>query len=201
MKITYYGHSTFEIKVSGKTILVDPFITAHPKASHINVNELKPDYIFLTHAHQDHTLDVEYILQNNPEAIVVSNWGRGIGVGVSVAGRTPTSLDLGMQYGLKAAHYPLMPEDFERQVLPPALMPHRSKIFGLTINPDRLSEIRHERRPNSKYASLANCRMEVAEAESMMRRSGIRWLSTTTKSIEEIATTILQEIRPERLEY
>lgn len=122
-------------------------------------------------------------------------------VGVSRSGKTPTSLYLAMQYGLKASNYPLIPEDFERQVLPPALMPHRSKIFGLTINPDRLSEIRHERRPNSKYASLANCRMEVAEAESMMRRSGIRWLSTTTKSIEEIATTILQEIRPERLEY
>ena len=78
MKITYYGHSTFEIKVSGKTILVDPFITANPKASHINVNELKPDYIFLTHAHQDHTLDVEYIVQNNHEAIIVSNWEIGV---------------------------------------------------------------------------------------------------------------------------
>ena len=69
------------------------------------------------------------------------------------------------------------------------------------IAPERLSEIRNERRPNSRYASLANCRMEVAEAEAMMRREGIRWLSTTTKSIEEIATTILQEVRPERLEY
>ena len=122
-------------------------------------------------------------------------------VGVSRSGKTPTSLYLAMQYGLKASNYPLIPEDFERQQLPPALMQHRNKIFGLTINPERLSEIRNERRPNSKYASLANCRMEVAEAESMMRRSGIRWLSTTTKSIEEIATTILQEIRPERLEY
>ncbi|MDP3618653.1 MAG: kinase/pyrophosphorylase, partial [Ramlibacter sp.] len=65
----------------------------------------------------------------------------------------------------------------------------------------RLSEIRNERRPNSNYAKLENCRMEVGEAEAMMRREGIRWLSTTTKSIEEIATTILQEIRPERLEY
>jgi regulator of PEP synthase PpsR (kinase-PPPase family) len=122
-------------------------------------------------------------------------------VGVSRSGKTPTSLYLAMQYGLKASNYPLIPEDFERQHLPPALMPHRSKIFGLTINPERLSEIRNERRPNSRYASLENCRMEVSEAESMMRRSGIRWLSTTTKSIEEIATTILQEIRPERLNY
>jgi regulator of PEP synthase PpsR (kinase-PPPase family) len=122
-------------------------------------------------------------------------------VGVSRSGKTPTSLYLAMQYGLKAANYPLIPEDFERKQLPPALVPHRKKIFGLTIHPDRLSEIRSERRPNSKYASLENCRHEVAEAESMMRRSGIRWLSTTTKSIEEIATTILQEIKPERLVY
>eukprot|EP01034_Spumella_vulgaris_P033846 gene33846-41754_t len=122
-------------------------------------------------------------------------------VGVSRSGKTPTSLYLAMQCGLKAANYPLIPEDFERRQLPPALVPFRSKIFGLTISPDRLAEIRAERRPNSKYASLENCRAEVAEAESMMRRSGIRWLSTTTKSIEEIATTILQEVRPERLVY
>ena len=122
-------------------------------------------------------------------------------VGVSRSGKTPTSLYLAMQYGMKAANYPLIPEDFERRQLPPALEPHRKKIFGLTIQPERLSEIRNERRPDSKYANLVNCRHEVAEAEAMMRRSGIRWLSTTTKSIEEIATTILQEIRPERLEY
>jgi len=122
-------------------------------------------------------------------------------VGVSRSGKTPTSLYLAMQYGLKVSNYPLIPEDFSRQHLPPALVPHKSKIFGLTIAPARLSEIRNERRPNSRYASLPNCQEEVAEAEAMMRRSGIRWLSTTTKSIEEIATTILQEIRPERLNY
>ena len=122
-------------------------------------------------------------------------------VGVSRSGKTPTSLYLAMQHGLKASNYPLIPEDFERRQLHPALMPHKKKIFGLTIQPERLSEIRNERRPDSKYASLANCRHEVAEAEAMMRRAGIRWLSTTHKSIEEIATTILQEINPERLIY
>jgi regulator of PEP synthase PpsR (kinase-PPPase family) len=122
-------------------------------------------------------------------------------VGVSRSGKTPTSLYLAMQYGLKVANYPLIPEDFERFQLPSSLVPHKTKLFGLTIQPERLSEIRHERRPNSRYAALDNCRNEVAAAESMMRRSGIRWLSTTTKSIEEIATTILQEIRPERLSY
>ncbi len=122
-------------------------------------------------------------------------------VGVSRSGKTPTSLYLAMQYGLKASNYPLIPEDFDRRQLPPALVPHRKKIFGLTISPERLSEIRNERRPNSRYASLENCRMEVGEAESMMRREGIRWLSSTTKSIEEIATTILQEVQPDRLVY
>jgi regulator of PEP synthase PpsR (kinase-PPPase family) len=122
-------------------------------------------------------------------------------VGVSRSGKTPTSLYLAMQHGLKAANYPLIPEDFERRQLPPALVPFKKKLFGLTIAPERLAEIRTERRPNSRYATLENCRAEIAEAEAMMRRSGIRWLSTTTKSIEEIATTILQEIRPERLSY
>ena len=122
-------------------------------------------------------------------------------IGVSRSGKTPTSLYLAMQHGLKAANYPLIPEDFERRQLPPALVPHKKKIFGLTIAPERLSEIRSERRPGSRYASIENCRMEISEAEAMMRRAGIRWLSTTTKSIEEIATTILQEVRPERLSY
>jgi len=120
-------------------------------------------------------------------------------VGVSRSGKTPTSLYLAMQFGLKVGNYPLIPEDFDRRQLPPALEPLRNKLFGLTIDPARLSSIRNERRPDSKYASLQNCRHEVAEAEAMMRRSSIKWLSTTTKSIEEIATTILQEVLPERL--
>jgi regulator of PEP synthase PpsR (kinase-PPPase family) len=122
-------------------------------------------------------------------------------VGVSRSGKTPTSLYLAMQHGIKAANCPLIPEDFERGSLPTPLRPHKRKCFGLTIDPERLSQIRHERRPDSKYASLPNCRYEVAEAESMMRREGIAWLSSTTKSIEEIATTILRDIRPDRLVY
>lgn len=122
-------------------------------------------------------------------------------VGVSRSGKTPTSLYLAMQHGIKAANYPLIPEDFDRGHLPSALMPHKKKCFGLTIDPDRLSQIRNERRPGSRYAALENCRSEVAAAEQMMRRSGIEWLSSTHKSIEEIATTILRDIRPDRLMY
>ncbi len=122
-------------------------------------------------------------------------------VGVSRSGKTPTSLYLAMQYGIKAANYPLIPEDFERRTLPSALPKFRAKLFGLSIAPERLAEVRNERRPNSRYAALETCREEVALAEAMMRREGIRWLSSTTKSIEEIATTILQEIRLERRSF
>jgi [pyruvate, water dikinase]-phosphate phosphotransferase / [pyruvate, water dikinase] kinase len=122
-------------------------------------------------------------------------------VGVSRSGKTPTSLYLAMQHGIKAANYPLIPDDFERGHLPSAMAPYKRKCFGLTIDPDRLSQIRHERRPDSRYASLENCRYEVNEAEAMMRREGIAWLSSTHKSIEEIATTILNDLRPDRLTY
>ncbi len=122
-------------------------------------------------------------------------------LGVSRSGKTPTSLYLAMQHGIKAANYPLIPEDFDRGRLPTPLAPHKRKCFGLTIDPERLSQIRHERRPGSKYAAIENCRFEVNEAEAMMRREGVAWLSSTHKSIEEIATTILRDLRPDRLIY
>jgi regulator of PEP synthase PpsR (kinase-PPPase family) len=112
-------------------------------------------------------------------------------VGVSRCGKTPTSLYLAVQHAVKAANYPLIPEDFNRGKLPEVLYRYRSKLFGLTITPERLSEVRHERRPGSRYASLETCRTEVNEAEAMMKREGIPSLSSTTKSIEEIAATIL----------
>src|SRR5256885_9735426 len=95
-------------------------------------------------------------------------------IGVSRSGKTPTSLYLALQFGVKAANYPLIPEDFHRGKLPEALRPQKAKLFGLTIAPERLHEIRNERRPGSRYAELDNCRYEVAEAEKLMRRDGIR---------------------------
>ena len=122
-------------------------------------------------------------------------------IGVSRSGKTPTSLYLAMQHGLKVANCPLIPEDFDRGRLPAPIVAYKAKCFGLTIDPDRLAQVRNERRPGSAYASLNNCRQEVRAAESMMRREGIGWLSSTHKSIEEIATTILRDIRPDRLVY
>jgi regulator of PEP synthase PpsR (kinase-PPPase family) len=122
-------------------------------------------------------------------------------VGVSRSGKTPTSLYLAMQFGVKAANYPLIPEDFERRRLPDVLTGFRGKLYGLSIAPERLREIRQERRPDSEYAKLSNCRYEVEQAEQMMRREGIHWINSTTKSIEEIATTILRDINLERHVY
>jgi regulator of PEP synthase PpsR (kinase-PPPase family) len=115
-------------------------------------------------------------------------------VGVSRCGKTPTSLYLSMQFGLRAANYPLIPEDFERDHLPDTLLPFRDKLFGLTIAPAQLHRIRQERRPDSNYAALDNCRKEVAAAERMMKREGIEWFDMTSRSIEEIAVQIIQAI-------
>ena len=122
-------------------------------------------------------------------------------VGVSRSGKTPTSLYLAMQFGVKAANYPLIPEDFERRALPEVLKNYRGKLYGLSIAPERLREIRQERRPDSDYARLANCRYEVEQAEAMMKREGIHWINSTTKSIEEIATTVLRDIKIQRHVY
>lgn len=116
-------------------------------------------------------------------------------VGVSRSGKTPTSLYLAMQFGVKAANYPLIPEDFERNKLPGELHNFRKKLFGLTIAPERLVQIRQERRPDSRYASLENCRYEIEAAQKLMRRENIPWLDSTTKSIEEISAVILQAVR------
>lgn len=122
-------------------------------------------------------------------------------VGVSRSGKTPTSLYLAMQFGVKAANYPLIPEDFERNKLPLDLTRYRTKLYGLTITPERLSQIRQERRPNSRYAALDNCRHEIEAAQRLMRREGIPFTESTSRSIEEISAKILHEIRIPRAGY
>jgi len=112
-------------------------------------------------------------------------------VGVSRCGKTPTTLYLALQFGVLAANFPLTPDDFVDQQLPASVRPFKDRLFGLTIEPERLQQIRQARRPDSKYASLENCRYEVREAETLMRREQITAIDTTARSIEEIATTIL----------
>jgi regulator of PEP synthase PpsR (kinase-PPPase family) len=122
-------------------------------------------------------------------------------VGVSRCGKTPTCLYMALQFGIRAANYPLIPEDFNAKVLPAAIRDLRSKLFGLTIRPDRLQRIRNERRPGSTYANLENCEYELREADRLMRQEGIPILDTTSRSIEELATTILQQANLQRHVY
>jgi [pyruvate, water dikinase]-phosphate phosphotransferase / [pyruvate, water dikinase] kinase len=122
-------------------------------------------------------------------------------VGVSRCGKTPTCLYLSMQFGIRAANYPLIPEDFAAKQLPAQLRPLQGRLHGLTIRPERLQEIRNERRPNSQYATLANCEFEVREAEALMRQENIPFLDATSKSVEELATTILHEAKLVRRIY
>jgi [pyruvate, water dikinase]-phosphate phosphotransferase / [pyruvate, water dikinase] kinase len=130
-------------------------------------------------------------------------------VGVSRSGKTPTSLYLAMQFGIRAANYPLTPEDFPTMKLPSELQQFRGRLYGLTIGAKRLQEIREERmkhisndrRVGKNYATLANCEYEIHRAEALMEQEGIRYLDATSKSVEELATTIVHAARLQRRIY
>ncbi|CDZ79290.1 Phosphoenolpyruvate synthase regulatory protein [Legionella massiliensis] len=112
-------------------------------------------------------------------------------IGVSRCGKTPSCLYMALHFGVLAANYPFTDDDLTYFILPEALKPYKKKLFGLTIDPERLQQIRTERRPNSKYASLEQCRLEVSEVEAMYKKENIPYLNSTRFSIEEIATKVL----------
>jgi regulator of PEP synthase PpsR (kinase-PPPase family) len=115
-------------------------------------------------------------------------------VGVSRSGKTPTCLYMALQYGIFAANYPLTDDDLESDRLPHVLAPYVRKIYGLTIRPDRLQQIRQERRPNSRYSSAQQVQYEIRAAESLFVRHGVGCVNTTECSIEEIASRILDKM-------
>ena len=119
-------------------------------------------------------------------------------VGVSRCGKTPTCLYMALHYGVKAANYPLTEDDLEETHLPSFLRRYKHKIVGLMIEPDRLAQIRETRKPNSRYASLAQCHKEVDQAESLLRTEGITVFQTTHSSIEEISTRVLSALGLQR---
>ncbi|MBT8062938.1 MAG: kinase/pyrophosphorylase [Gammaproteobacteria bacterium] len=119
-------------------------------------------------------------------------------VGVSRSGKTPTCLYMALHFGVKAANYPLTPEDLDQMRLPPFLRRHKRKIAGLMIEPERLAQIRENRKPGSRYASLRQCRQEVEAAESLLRMEGIPVFLTTHSSIEEIASRVLLQLGLQR---
>ena len=119
-------------------------------------------------------------------------------VGVSRSGKTPTCLYLALQYGVYAANYPLTDEEFESSNLPDMLVKQKKKLFGLTIAPTRLQQIRKERRALGRYSSAQQVRYELRETERLFKRHGIPYVDTTEFSIEEIASRILDSTGVER---
>jgi regulator of PEP synthase PpsR (kinase-PPPase family) len=140
-----------------------------------------------------HRIDaVNYALDNDDGARLNRyDQAEVILIGVSRSGKTPTCLYLAMQSGIFVANYPITDEDMESDRLPKALLDHRSRLFGLTIEAERLSAIRSERRPDTRYASLRQCEDELRQAEAMFKRFGIPYLDITHASVEEIATRVL----------
>ncbi|MCW8039322.1 MULTISPECIES: pyruvate, water dikinase regulatory protein [Acinetobacter] len=113
-------------------------------------------------------------------------------IGVSRSGKTPTSIYLSLQFGIRVANYPLTEEDLDDNRLPAVLRPHKQKLFGLMIDAERLVAIRSERKANSRYASFNQCQMELRAIEGIYISEGIKYLNVSEMSIEEISTRVLQ---------
>ncbi len=114
-------------------------------------------------------------------------------IGVSRTGKTPSCLYLALQFGLKAANYPITEEDMESDRLPEPIRAFKGRLYGLTTDANRLVNIREERRPNSRYSSLEQCRFEISAAEEMYYKHNIKFINTTTISVEEIAARIVED--------
>ena len=148
------------------------------------------------HEHYFARMEAVNFTLNHDDGSVVANLDQAdiILIGISRTGKTPTCLDLSLNHGVRAANFPLTEEELDDQQLPKVLEPHRSRLFGLTTDASRLQQIRNERLPNSRYASMRQCEYETRQSEALFRKLGISYLVTTMMSIEEIAATIVDMV-------
>jgi [pyruvate, water dikinase]-phosphate phosphotransferase / [pyruvate, water dikinase] kinase len=138
---------------------------------------------------------VEYAIEHDDgQSMRALNKADVILVAPSRCGKTPTTMYLALQHGIFVANYPLVEEDFETAELPRPVRELRDRCFGMTTTPARLSQVRHERRPNSRYASLEQCTYELRQAEAMYRNHRLPVINSSTKSVEEMSTVILQTL-------
>ena len=142
----------------------------------------------------DRIAAVEYTLAHD-DGITLKGFEQAdiILLGVSRSGKTPTSLYMAMQFGLRVVNYPFIEEDIKRLRLLPEFEVHRHKLFGLTIDPERLTQIRENRLAGSEYASTEQCLAELSSVESLFRREAIPYINTSALSVEEITTRILEK--------
>lgn len=141
----------------------------------------------------DRIAAIEYTLAHD-DGVSLKDLDRAdiILLGVSRSGKTPTSLYMAMQFGLRVVNYPFIAEDMHAMRLLPEFEFHRHKLFGLTINAERLTEIRENRLAGSEYASNQQCQQELATVEALFRREAIPYINTSSLSVEEISTRILE---------
>lgn len=151
----------------------------------------------------DHRIEAVNYALGNDDGANVTNYDLAdvILFGVSRSGKTPSALYLALQYGVKAANYPFTDDDMENLKLPSFLTLHKKKLFGLTIDAQRLIDIRNSRLSNSKYASPQQCRMEIREVEKLYKKEKIPFLNTTKLSVEEITAKILLQTGLHRYKY
>jgi regulator of PEP synthase PpsR (kinase-PPPase family) len=116
----------------------------------------------------------------------------------SRCGKTPTSMYLALQHGLFVANYPLVDEDLHTTDLPGPVRELGDRCFGLLASPARLAEVRQQRRPHSRYASLDQCAFELRRAEAIYRAHQLPVINSTTRSVEEMAALIVQTLNDRR---
>lgn len=139
---------------------------------------------------------VEYAIEHDDgQSLRALDLADVIIVAPSRCGKTPTTMYLALQYGLLVANYPLTDDDFPTETLPRPLAPFAARCFGLTTTPLRLTEVRTQRRPRSRYASLAQCTLELRRAEELYRRAGVPFVNSSAKSVEEMSAVILQTMK------
>lgn len=139
-------------------------------------------------------IDAVHFALDNDDGALTRHYDKAdlILIGVSRSGKTPTSIYLSLQFGIRVANYPLTEEDLDDNRLPQVLKAHKNKLFGLMIDADRLVAIRSERKANSRYASFSQCQMELRAVEGIFISEGIKYLNVSEMSIEEISTRVLQ---------
>ncbi|MFC0119699.1 posphoenolpyruvate synthetase regulatory kinase/phosphorylase PpsR [Pseudoalteromonas xiamenensis] len=203
---TFVNHKLSEIISSSDAVCYDFLSVFSERIKHELKLEPVPK-VHRTHSMHEKSYDyridaVNYALANDDGANV-KDYEKAdiILVGVSRSGKTPTSLYLALQYGIKAANYPMTEDDLESGSYPRCLLPYKHKLFGLTISPERLSAIREERMANSRYASIRQCRMEVMEVERLFKKNKTPFLNSTSFSVEEISAKIISEAGLERRKY
>ncbi|WP_372762974.1 pyruvate, water dikinase regulatory protein [Pseudoalteromonas sp.] len=203
---TFVNFNLSEIIRSSNGVCYD-FLTTYSDKIEQEIAVAPVPKVHRTHSIHEKSYDfridaVNYALIND-DGSNIKNYSEAdiILVGVSRSGKTPTSLYLALQYGIKAANYPITEDDLESEGLPKCLIPYKHKLFGLTIDPERLAAIRDRRMANSKYASLRQCRIEVREVEMLYKRNKIPYLNSTHHSVEEISAKIISDTDLERRKY